>query len=204
LFKDNSANAEIKVVDFGFAARLLRSEKRHMRTNTPLGMYRAIQLHIAHIVFTVCASALMISLSAYAGTLGYAAPEIFSGQPYSETCDVWSIGVITYILYGICSGLAGVGGRISCLNACVHVCAFVYVCMMIRLSGVPPFCDPTEYEADIESGGNTPFWVYVNRMQNARGDTSHLKLQFPDSHWKHVSEDGNELPGCGTAGCCCC
>ena len=32
------------------------------------------------------------------GTLGYVAPEVLSKQPYSYTCDLWSIGCITYAL----------------------------------------------------------------------------------------------------------
>lgn len=33
------------------------------------------------------------------GTMGYAAPEIFDGQkPYTEKCDIWSLGVIFYIM----------------------------------------------------------------------------------------------------------
>lgn len=28
----------------------------------------------------------------------YAAPEVLSTQPYDESCDVWAIGIITYIL----------------------------------------------------------------------------------------------------------
>ncbi|GAB5363662.1 hypothetical protein AAMO2058_000903100 [Amorphochlora amoebiformis] len=32
------------------------------------------------------------------GTKGYAAPEIFSGKQYTEKCDIWSLGVISYIL----------------------------------------------------------------------------------------------------------
>lgn len=32
------------------------------------------------------------------GTQGYVAPEVFAEDTYSETCDVWSIGVIVYIL----------------------------------------------------------------------------------------------------------
>ena len=32
------------------------------------------------------------------GTIGYAAPEVFTGRPYTEKCDIWSLGVIVYIL----------------------------------------------------------------------------------------------------------
>ena len=32
------------------------------------------------------------------GTLSYMAPEILNNHPYTEKCDMWSIGVVTYIL----------------------------------------------------------------------------------------------------------
>jgi len=32
------------------------------------------------------------------GTLHYTAPEILSGKPYDASVDVWSLGVITYVL----------------------------------------------------------------------------------------------------------
>ena len=33
------------------------------------------------------------------GTPGYTAPEVLRNQPYDASVDMWSIGVITYILY---------------------------------------------------------------------------------------------------------
>jgi serine/threonine protein kinase len=32
------------------------------------------------------------------GTLGYVAPEVLKKEPYSFSCDVWSIGCIAYAL----------------------------------------------------------------------------------------------------------
>ena len=40
------------------------------------------------------------SLKTQCGTPGYVAPEILSTQPYGKAVDMWSIGVITYILLG--------------------------------------------------------------------------------------------------------
>ena len=38
-------------------------------------------------------------LSTSLGTPSYTAPEVLSKQSYNESVDMWSIGVITYILY---------------------------------------------------------------------------------------------------------
>ena len=40
------------------------------------------------------------SLTTQCGTPGYVAPEILRSEPYGKAVDMWSIGVITYILLG--------------------------------------------------------------------------------------------------------
>lgn len=39
-----------------------------------------------------------INLTTYAGTLDFMAPEILEGMDYDLTCDIWSMGVITYFM----------------------------------------------------------------------------------------------------------
>ena len=36
------------------------------------------------------------------GTLGYAAPEVLLKDPYSFSCDLWSLGCIVYALFSGC------------------------------------------------------------------------------------------------------
>ena len=39
-----------------------------------------------------------INLTTYAGTLDFMAPEILEGLDYDLTCDIWSMGVVLYMM----------------------------------------------------------------------------------------------------------
>ncbi len=75
VFASNDANAELKLVDFGFANQYRSEEGFHTPTGT-LG-YKG-------------KNALMFDISA---------PEIFRSEQYDMSVDMWSLGIITYILY---------------------------------------------------------------------------------------------------------
>jgi calcium-dependent protein kinase len=68
LFTDRTPNAEIRVIDFGFS-KFVRSRKSDQ------GKY----------------------FSDFCGTPYYTAPEVIDGK-YTEACDVWSLGVIVYVM----------------------------------------------------------------------------------------------------------
>ena len=40
------------------------------------------------------------NLNTYAGTVDFMAPEIIKGDNYGQQCDMWSVGVIAFMLLG--------------------------------------------------------------------------------------------------------
>ena len=41
---------------------------------------------------------LKMEYTSFVGTMGYIAPEIIQGKPYTNKCDLWSLGIIIYNL----------------------------------------------------------------------------------------------------------
>jgi serine/threonine protein kinase len=97
------------------------------------------------------------------GTPGYVAPEILLQQPYGKAVDVWSIGVIAYILW-------------------VDIFVDFLLLFSFRLCGYPPFYDESdanlfeqikkaEYEFD------SPYWDEIS--DSAKDFIRHLMEKSP-------------------------
>lgn len=69
LFQDVSPDAEIKLIDFGLSKRFGSINQTPNK----------------------------VKLSTVVGTPYYVAPEVLSGN-YDSSCDIWSLGIILYIL----------------------------------------------------------------------------------------------------------
>lgn len=75
------------------------------------------------------------------GTLWYTAPEILLGEPYSPLVDLWSMGVVMYLLLtGALSALSPPGGACARLcRASTGVCAgfWMAACTLAPASAAP-------------------------------------------------------------------
>ena len=69
LFQDDSPDAEIKLIDFGLSKRF----------------------------GSIAQSEKKVKLQTMVGTPYYVAPEVLSGE-YDSACDIWSLGIILFIL----------------------------------------------------------------------------------------------------------
>mmetsp|Transcript_16178 Transcript_16178/g.24382 ORF Transcript_16178/g.24382 Transcript_16178/m.24382 type:complete len:353 (+) Transcript_16178:89-1147(+) len=80
--------------DRGIAHRDLKPENLLLTSNAD-----DASVKIADFGFAIKGAA-KTSLTTQCGTPGYVAPEILSSKPYGKAVDMWSMGVITYILLG--------------------------------------------------------------------------------------------------------
>jgi len=79
----------------GIVHRDLKPENVMYASPDPKAEIKIVDFGFAKATFTVKRR---LRASSKLGTRGYAAPEIFLGKPYTEKCDIWSVGIISYIL----------------------------------------------------------------------------------------------------------
>ena len=85
ILSDKSLGSQIKIVDFGFACLVDRSDEA--------GFFRR------HSFSSGSGKSSSDKNSSYlCGTPGYLAPEVIECKQYGTACDMWSVGVVVYIL----------------------------------------------------------------------------------------------------------
>ncbi|KAA0198531.1 Calcium/calmodulin-dependent protein kinase type II subunit beta [Fasciolopsis buskii] len=90
LLTSREIGAEIKVADFGLALRV--------SDDLPHWNARTDHINAYDFLFLLPPSPSKSTFQGLAGTLPYMAPEMIKGVAYTKAVDMWSIGVILYLL----------------------------------------------------------------------------------------------------------
>lgn len=83
MFATKTTNTNIKIIDFGLARSTRRTQEQ---SATTMAKKNAEDDELSWV------------LKSKVGTPYYVAPEVLIDESYSDKCDIWSIGVITYLV----------------------------------------------------------------------------------------------------------
>eukprot|EP01105_Mastigella_eilhardi_P026129 TRINITY_DN7394_c0_g1_i1.p1 TRINITY_DN7394_c0_g1~~TRINITY_DN7394_c0_g1_i1.p1 ORF type:complete len:322 (+),score=74.45 TRINITY_DN7394_c0_g1_i1:62-1027(+) len=130
------------------------------------------------------------------GTLQYAAPEIFSSHKYTQACDMWTVGVICYVLLTGCFPFDGtyddILGKISKADYCKTNLAHLAITpdatdFMDKLLMVNPMTRMTAMQALANN------WITTHtRAQPAGAFSSLLSLDLLKRHVTSTSSPQTE------------
>ena len=90
------ATAVYYLHSFGIAHRDLKPENILMDSNSEDAELKIVDFNLSKII-----GANESSLDSF-GTIGYVAPEVLLKKPYGKEVDLWSLGVITYMMLAAC------------------------------------------------------------------------------------------------------
>jgi len=129
------------------------------------------------------------------GTIDYVAPEVLAYEPLQTGCDIWSVGVLTYVMLTGCSPFAGDTNQETFLNISkVHLdfptdlfadISLTAVGFVTRLLAKEPWCRPSAGECLMDPWLSDPS-VVCNQVLCAE-----LSSQLNHTPLNNIGENSN-------------